>query len=254
MDPLVPLLIPEVNAEHLGVLPEQRRVKGWSGAIITNPNCAAVVLATALAPLRQFGLTRVQVTTMQAVSGAGYPGVASLDILGNIIPYIGGGEEDKIERETLKMLGADHGRAPLEAIISAQVTRVPVIDGHSMTVSVELTRRPPVADVVAALRSFRGRPQELELPSAPIPADRRQDGRDPAAAAARRGSGRRHDGLRRPRARVSGAHAQVLRARPQHDPRRRRRVDSQRRADEGGGAPLIMTRAHRQSEGSASWS
>ena len=170
MDPLVPLLIPEVNADHLGVLPEQRRVKGWSGAIITNPNCAAVVLAMALAPLRQFGLTRVQVTTMQAVSGAGYPGVASLDILGNIIPYIGGGEEDKIERETLKMLGADHGRAPLEAIISAQVTRVPVIDGHSMTVSVELTRRPPVADVVAALQSFRGRPQELALPSAPIPA------------------------------------------------------------------------------------
>ena len=170
MDPLVPLLIPEVNAEHLGVLPEQRRVKGWSGAIITNPNCAAVVLATALAPLRQYGLTRVQVTTMQAVSGAGYPGVASLDILGNIIPYIGGGEEDKIERETLKMLGANFGRAPLDAIISAQVTRVPVIDGHSMTVSIALTARPPVADVVSALRTFRGRPQELNLPSAPIPA------------------------------------------------------------------------------------
>ena len=186
MDPLVPLLIPEVNAEHLGVLPEQRRVKGWSGAIITNPNCAAVVLATALAPLRQFGLTKVQVTTMQAVSGAGYPGVASLDILGNIIPYIGGGEEDKIERETLKMLGADYGRAPLEAIISAQVTRVPVVDGHSMTVSVELTRassgrrrRRCAADLSRAAAG-------AEAAVGADPGHRRQDRRDPAAAAARR--------------------------------------------------------------------
>lgn len=170
MDPLVPLLVPEVNADHLDVLAEQRRSKGWPGAIVTNPNCATVVLAMALAPLRPFGLRRVQVTTMQAVSGAGYPGVPSLDILGNIIPYIGGGEEDKIERETLKILGADGGRAPYAAIISAQVTRVPVIDGHSMTVSVDLEKRPPVDDVIAALRSFRGKPQALELPSAPIPA------------------------------------------------------------------------------------
>ena len=111
MDPLVPLLIPEVNAEHLSLLAEQRRAKGWTGAIVTNPNCATVVLAMALAPLRQFGISRVLVTTMQAVSGAGYPGVASLDILGNIIPFIGGGEEEKIETETLKILGGDGGRA-----------------------------------------------------------------------------------------------------------------------------------------------
>jgi aspartate-semialdehyde dehydrogenase len=105
MDPLVPLLIPEINADHLCLLTEQRKLKGWSGAIVTNPNCAAVVLAMALAPLRAFDLRRVIVTTLQAVSGAGYPGVASLDILGNIIPFIGGGEEEKIQVETQKILG-----------------------------------------------------------------------------------------------------------------------------------------------------
>lgn len=175
MDPLVPLLIPEVNADHLSLLAEQRRQKSWTGAIVTNPNCATVVLAMALAPLRQYGIKRVSVTTMQAVSGAGYPGVASLDILGNIIPFIGGGEEEKIETETNKILGGSGGRAGgsgegLGAIISAQVNRVPVIDGHSMTVSVELASRPSVDDVVNAMRSFRGRPQEMKLPSAPDPA------------------------------------------------------------------------------------
>jgi len=169
MDPLVPLLIPEVNADHLDLLPEQRRAEGWPGAIVTNPNCATVVLAMALAPLRPFGIRSVLVTTMQAVSGAGYPGVPSLDILGNIIPFIGGGEEDKIERETLKILGSDGGRTPHRSVISAQVNRVPVIDGHSMTVSVDLERRPSPDDVVAALRSFRGKPQTLGLPSAPVP-------------------------------------------------------------------------------------
>jgi len=170
MDPLVPLLIPEVNADHLDILEEQRRVKGWSGGIVTNPNCATVVLAMALAPLRQFGIRRVLVTTMQAVSGAGYPGVASLDILGNIIPFIGGGEEEKIESETLKILGGDGGRTPLDSVISAQVNRVPVIDGHSMTVSVELASRPDAEAVAAAMRSFRGQPQALQLPTAPDPA------------------------------------------------------------------------------------
>ena len=168
MDPLVPLLIPEVNASHLNVLDEQRRVKAWPGAIVTNPNCAAVVLTMALAPLRRFGLRRVLVTTMQAVSGAGYPGVPSLDILGNLIPFIGGGEEDKIERETVKMLGPD-GREPHPAVVSAAVTRVPVVDGHSMSVSVDLESRPDPAEVTDAVRRFCGRPQELRLPSAPIP-------------------------------------------------------------------------------------
>jgi aspartate-semialdehyde dehydrogenase len=170
MDPLVPLLIPEVNADHLCLLKEQRAQKPWRGAIVTNPNCAVAVLATTLAPLRPFGLAAVQVTTLQAVSGAGYPGVPSLDILGNVIPYIGGGEEDKIERETVKILGRDGGREVHPAVVSAQVTRVPVIDGHSMTVSVRLDARPSAADLVEAMRAFRGRPQAEQLPSAPDPA------------------------------------------------------------------------------------
>ncbi len=169
MNPLVPLLIPEVNAEHLAVLAEQRQKSGWPGAIVTNPNCAAVVLAMALAPLRVFDISRVLVTTMQAVSGAGYPGVPSLDILGNLIPFIGGGEEDKIERETVKILGADGGRIAHPAVVSAQVNRVPVIDGHTMTVSVALDARPAVRDVTEAMRAFRGRPQALKLPTAPDP-------------------------------------------------------------------------------------
>jgi aspartate-semialdehyde dehydrogenase len=168
MDPLVPLLIPEVNADHLSLLPEQRRVKGWPGAIVTNPNCSTIVVAMALAPLRQFGIRLVQVTTLQAVSGAGYPGVASLDIVGNVVPFIGGGEEEKIQTEPLKILG--RADAPLDAVISAQVTRVPVIDGHTVALSVELESRPELAAIVQALRTFRGRPQELKLPTAPDPA------------------------------------------------------------------------------------
>lgn len=169
MDPLVPLLVPEVNAGHLGLLDRQRRERDWPGAIVTNPNCAAVVLVMVLAPLAAFGIRRVAVSTMQALSGAGYPGVASLDIVGNVIPHIGGGEEEKIEIETRKILGRDDGREPLDAAISAQVTRVPVIDGHTMTVSVELDARPSTNEVVDAMRRFRGRPQELSLPTAPDP-------------------------------------------------------------------------------------
>jgi aspartate-semialdehyde dehydrogenase len=163
------LLIPEVNADHLSLLHDQRRHHGWTGAIVTNPNCATVVLAMTLAPLRLFSFSKVLVTTMQAVSGAGYPGVPSLDILGNVIPFIGGGEEEKIETETLKILGADGGRAPYEAVISAQVNRVPVIDGHSMTVSVQVDGAPSTEEVIEVLRSFSGRPQDLDLPTAPRP-------------------------------------------------------------------------------------
>jgi aspartate-semialdehyde dehydrogenase len=165
MDPLVPLLIPEVNADHLSLLPDQRRTREWTGAIVTNPNCSTIVLAMALAPLRLFDIQRVVVSTMQAVSGAGYPGVASLDILGNVVPYISG-EEDKLETEPLKILGSG-GHVPLAARISAHTNRVPVIDGHTMTVSVDLGGHPPVADVIAAMRQFQGRPQELNLPTAP---------------------------------------------------------------------------------------
>jgi aspartate-semialdehyde dehydrogenase len=166
MDPLVPLLIPEINADHLHLIAEQRARKGWPGAIVTNPNCSTVILAMALAPLRLFALRSAIVSTMQAVSGAGYPGVPSLDILGNVVPFIAG-EEEKIERETLKILGADGGRAPYEAAISAHANRVAVIDGHTMTVSAALASDAAIEDVVAAMRSFRGRPQELDLPTAP---------------------------------------------------------------------------------------
>ncbi len=168
MDPLVPLLIPEVNADHLALLDDQRRARGGRGAILTNPNCSTVVLAMALAPLRQFGLRSVMVTTLQAVSGAGYPGVPSLDILGNVVPAISG-EEEKIESETQKILGALQNGAitPHPVVVSAQTTRVPVIDGHTASVSVSLEARPSVEAVIAAMRAFRGRPQELKLPLAP---------------------------------------------------------------------------------------
>jgi aspartate-semialdehyde dehydrogenase len=168
MDPLVPLLIPEINPDHLGLVREQQTSKGWKGAIVTNPNCSTIVLAMALAPLRQFDLKSVFVSTMQAVSGAGYPGVPSLDILGNVVPFIGG-EEEKMESETLKILGSHGGRTPHGAVISAHTNRVAVVDGHIMTVSVDLGSKPSTADIVAAMNAFRGRPQELALPSAPNP-------------------------------------------------------------------------------------
>jgi len=169
MDPLVPLLIPEVNADHLALLPEQQASKGWPGAIVTNPNCSTIVLALALAPLRRFDIRSVIVSTMQAVSGAGYPGVPSLDILGNVIPFIGG-EEEKMEAETVKILGSDGGRTPYPAVLSAHTNRVPVIDGHTMTVSVDLAAGPSPDDVAEALRSFVGKPQAMRLPTAPMPA------------------------------------------------------------------------------------
>lgn len=165
----VPLLIPEVNPDHLALIDVQRRVRGWQGAIVTNPNCAVVVLAMALAPLRQFGIRSVLTTTLQAVSGAGYPGVASFDIVGNIIPGIGGGEEEKIESEANKILGTLTGDRviPHPAVVSAHTTRVPVIDGHTLTVSIAFDRAVSPEEVSGALTSWSGRTQELRLPSAP---------------------------------------------------------------------------------------
>ena len=164
----VPLVIPEVNADHLTLIARQRRERGWTGAIVTNPNCSTVVLSVVLAALRRFGLSRVMVTTLQAVSGAGYPGVASLDILGNVIPAISG-EEEKMESETLKILGSDGGRSPYPAVVSAHTNRVAVIDGHTMTASVAFTKKPTIDAIKEAMRSFAGKPQELWLPSAPQP-------------------------------------------------------------------------------------
>jgi aspartate-semialdehyde dehydrogenase len=168
MDPSVPLLIPEINGEHLALMPVQRRAHGWPGAIVTNPNCSTVALAMVLAPLRRFGLRAVNVVTLQAVSGAGYPGVPSMDILGNVVPFIGG-EEEKIESETQKILGSfDEGSVtPHLVVVSAHTTRVPVIDGHTLMTSIKLDDGPSVEDVREALSSWRGRPQELGLPSAP---------------------------------------------------------------------------------------
>ncbi|HEY7169399.1 MAG TPA: aspartate-semialdehyde dehydrogenase [Vicinamibacterales bacterium] len=165
----VPLLIPEVNGDHLKLLECQQAAHGWKGRIITNPNCATIVLAMALAPLRQFGLKTTSVTTLQAISGAGYPGVPSWDILGNIIPYIGGGEEEKIETETRKILGSlGAGRVDHHPVkLSATTTRVPVQNGHTCSTAVGLEQQPPSAALIDAWNSFRGKPQALELPSAP---------------------------------------------------------------------------------------
>lgn len=168
MDAVVPLLVPEVNADHLSLLRSQREARGWKGLIVTNPNCSTVMLTMALAPLRPFDLRTCLVTTLQAVSGAGYPGVPSYDILGNVIPFISG-EEEKIEIETRKILGAARPDAVdfHRVVVSASTTRVPVIDGHTESVSVALADRPSADDVREAFEGFRGLPQELGLPSAP---------------------------------------------------------------------------------------
>jgi aspartate-semialdehyde dehydrogenase len=168
MEPDVPLLVPEINAGHLELLKRQREARGWRGQIVTNPNCSTIVLVMALAPLAAFGIRKVLVTTMQAISGAGYPGVASMDINANVIPYIGN-EEEKMEQETQKILGrfADASVTPLPALVSASCNRVPVVDGHTLSVSVEFERKPSKDDILAALRGFRGIPQKRGLPSAP---------------------------------------------------------------------------------------
>jgi aspartate-semialdehyde dehydrogenase len=165
----VPLVIPEVNGDHLKLLETQLWRKESGGYIVTNPNCSAIGLVMALAPLRrQFGLEKVIAVTMQAISGAGYPGVASLDVLGNVIPYIAK-EEEKMEEETLKLLGTLNGNAvePAPFAMSAQCNRVAVEDGHTESVSVKLTRKASDKDILAAWKNFRSAPQELKLPSAP---------------------------------------------------------------------------------------
>jgi aspartate-semialdehyde dehydrogenase len=169
MRPEVPLVIPEVNPDHLKLLECQSWRQKSGGFVVTNSNCSAMGLALALAPLeRQFGLEKVFVVTMQAISGAGYPGVASLDILGNVVPYIAK-EEEKMEAEAPKMLGRLQGSAiePAGFAISAQCNRVAVEDGHTESVSVKLKKAARSEDVIEAWRSFRGPPQELRLPGAP---------------------------------------------------------------------------------------
>jgi aspartate-semialdehyde dehydrogenase len=171
MDRDVPLLIPEVNGDHLTLIDCQRESRGWKGSILANPNCSTAALALALAPLhRAFGIERLFVSTLQAVSGAGYPGVPSLDIVGNVIPHIGG-EEEKIERETRKILGtlANGAVEPAEFLVSAHTNRVAVVDGHLATVSVGFGRRVRPEEASQVLREFRGSAQVSKLPSSPIP-------------------------------------------------------------------------------------
>jgi aspartate-semialdehyde dehydrogenase len=168
MEPDVPLLIPEVNPGHLSLIHAQQKNRGWKGMIVTNPNCSTIVLSLALAPLVQFGIERVIAATLQAVSGAGYPGVPSIDILANVIPYVGG-EEEKMEQETQKILGGiSNGQAvPLNARVSAHCHRVAVADGHTVAASVEFSSAPALQDIQDAIEHFRGQPQERNLPSAP---------------------------------------------------------------------------------------
>ena len=165
MDAGVPLLVPEVNPEHLSLL-DGRKGKGF---IVTNPNCSAIGIALALAPLhRAFGVEACVVTTLQAISGAGYPGVSAMDITDNVVPYIGS-EEEKIERETQKILGMVQDRtiAPAPFPVSAQVHRVNVQDGHIAAIRVRLGRKAELAEVRDALANFSGVPQALKLHTAP---------------------------------------------------------------------------------------
>jgi len=169
MDDDVPLVIPEVNASHLALIDVQREKRGWTGAIVTNANCASTVIAVPLAPLHEaFVCRRAMVTTMQAVSGAGYPGVPSMDILGSVIPYIGG-EEDKIETESNKMLGVLEGDALRFADIafSAHANRVPVEHGHTACMSIEFEREVSADEALEALRGWKGDEVCVGLPSSP---------------------------------------------------------------------------------------
>ena len=170
MDEDVPLLIPEINADHLDVLERQKRQRGFtSGYIVTNPNCSTIIMSLALAPLHEkLGVEAVIATTLQAVSGAGYPGVPSLDVVDNVLPFIDG-EEAKMERETRKILGRleAHGFENAPFAVSAQCHRVNVADGHTVAVRVKLARRATLDQVREALASYRSLPQELKLRTAP---------------------------------------------------------------------------------------
>lgn len=166
----VPLLVPEVNPDHAAAILQQRKTRGWSGCIITNANCCATPLVMALKPLQTaFGLRKVMVTTLQAISGAGYPGVPSFDILDNAIPYIGG-EEEKLEQETQKMLGSwqqESGFTNAPIAVSAHCNRIATREGHLECVSIELARDANPQEIREAWESYIPEPQQLKLPSAP---------------------------------------------------------------------------------------
>jgi len=168
----VPLLLPEVNADHIALVRAQRAARGWSGCITTNPNCTSTGLTVALKALQDaFGLKRVFVVSMQALSGAGYPGVPSMDIIDNVIPYIGGAEEDKVEWEPRKMLGkfGANGIELAETKFSAHTNRVAVTDGHLVCASVELGSEVSPEEAIRALREYQAPAAARSLPSAPQP-------------------------------------------------------------------------------------
>lgn len=177
----VPLMIPEVNPDHLALINLQQRKRGWKGFIICNPNCSTTHLVSALHPLHvQFGVSKVFVVTMQAVSGAGYPGVSSMDILDNVVPYIGGEEAKMEQKEPQKLLGQLQGDhiAYADFVVSAHCNRVPVRNGHLLAVSLEFNRKPSQEEILNAWQNYDPLPQQLRLPSAPQPAilyDDRQD-------------------------------------------------------------------------------
>ena len=164
MAPDVPLTIPEINPNHLGLIEVQREERGWDGALVKNPNCSTITMVPTLAALDEFGLERVHVSTLQAVSGAGYSGVTSMEIIDNALPHIGG-EEEKMETESRKLLGSFDG-AELDlhdAEVSASCNRIPTIDGHLENVFAALTEEPDAEEIRAAMRSLPG----IDLPSAP---------------------------------------------------------------------------------------
>ncbi|MBA3074915.1 MAG: aspartate-semialdehyde dehydrogenase [Anaerolineae bacterium] len=171
MEPDVSILFPEVNPEQAHIIPIQRRLRGWSGGIVTNSNCTSTGLTVALKPLYDaFGIKKVFAVSMQALSGAGYPGVPSLDIIDNIVPYIKG-EEEKVEIEPRKMLGRVEGDAIVNAdfAVSAHTNRVSVVDGHTVVFSVELGQKASLEQVMDALRSYQAPEISRDLPSAPKP-------------------------------------------------------------------------------------
>lgn len=165
----VPLLLPEVNADHVALIDVQRQQRGWkTGALVANSNCTTMPVVMALAPLKHFGIEKVMIVSEQAISGAGYPGVASLDIIDNVIPYVSG-DEGKMETETLKMLGTyqDNGVTAYESIISATATRVPLLDGHLVNMSIGLREKPEIDEILDLWANYRGAEDIAMLPSAP---------------------------------------------------------------------------------------
>ena len=168
MEKDVPLIIPEINPDHIDLIKIQQKARGWKGFITTDPNCSTIQLAITLKPLMQFGLKNVIVTTMQALSGAGYPGIASLDIIDNVVPFISG-EEEKMEGESLKILGSFNGKTVENADfkISSSCNRVHVKDGHLESVFIKLQQEPSLKEIEAAFANFKGEPQKLKLPFAP---------------------------------------------------------------------------------------